>query len=192
MITETLIVYTRRNAYQNPSIQSLQSHDLFLILVISVGHLDALLRSLVIRFLGKCGDDETVTEAKKRFDQHAKGESSLPADLRSPVYSIVLAHGDHDTLGTVKDLYRKAELQEEKIRLLTSMGSVKETELIKDVLNFSLSVSLERFSIAGDSRWSSTTVRSSRLPFDTTLGTRKSLAIPIRVYSTFFNLYFLL
>jgi hypothetical protein len=28
------------------------------------------------------------------------------------------------------------------------MGSVKETELIKDVLNFSLSVSLERFSIA--------------------------------------------
>jgi hypothetical protein len=148
VITETLIVYTRRNAYQNPSIQSLQSHDLFLILVISVGHLDALLRSLVIRFLGKCGDDETVTEAKKRFDQHAKGESSLPADLRSPVYSIVLAHGDHDTLGTVKDLYRKAELQEEKIRLLTSMGSVKETELIKDVLNFSLSVSLERFSIA--------------------------------------------
>ena len=103
--------------------------------------MDALLRSLVIRFLGKCGDEDTVTEAKKRFDQHVKGESSLPADLRSPVYSIVLAYGDHSTLSTVKDLYRKAELQEEKIRLLTSMGSVKEVELIKDVLSFSLSVS---------------------------------------------------
>ena len=104
------------------------------------------MRSLVIRFLGKCGDEDTVSEAKKRFDQHVKGESSLPADLRSPVYSIVLAHGDHSTLTTVKDLYRKAELQEEKIRLLTSMGSVKEVKLIKDVLTFSLSVSEEVFS----------------------------------------------
>lgn len=105
------------------------------------GHLDALLRSLVIRFLGKCGDEDTITEAKKRFDQHVKGEISLPADLRSPVYCTVLAHGDEGTLTTVKELYRKAELQEEKIRLLTSMGSVKKSELIGDVLNFSISVS---------------------------------------------------
>ena len=99
---------------------------------------------MVIRYLGKCGDEETVAEAKKRFDKHVKGESSIPADLRSPVYSIVLAHGDHDTLNTVKELYRKAELQEEKIRLLTSMGSVKKSDLIQDVLKFSISVSIER------------------------------------------------
>ncbi|XP_028392975.1 puromycin-sensitive aminopeptidase-like [Dendronephthya gigantea] len=103
------------------------------------GHLNALLRSLVIRFLGKCGDMDIVREANKRFDAHVKGESSIPADLRSPVYSIVLAHGDHNTLNTIKNLYRKSELQEEKIRLMTSMGSVKEHTLIQDVLNFSLS-----------------------------------------------------
>lgn len=84
---------------------------------------------------------DIVREANERFDAHVKGESSIPADLRSPVYSIVLAHGDHNTLSTVKNLYRKAELQEEKIRLMTSMGSVKEHTLIEDVLNFSLSVS---------------------------------------------------
>ncbi len=55
----------------------------------------------------------------------------------------MLAHGDHATLSTVKKLYREAELQEEKIRLLTSMGSVKEAKLIKDVLSFSLSVSMQ-------------------------------------------------
>ena len=106
-----------------------------------LGHPDALLRSLVIRFLGKCGDEDTIAEAKKRFDQHVKGEISLPADLRSPVYCTVLAHGDEDTLNTVKELYHKAELQEEKIRLLTSMGSVKKSNLIEDVLKFSISVS---------------------------------------------------
>ena len=95
--------------------------------------------------MGKCGDEETVAEAKKRFDLHAKGETLLAADLRAPVYSIVLSAGDAAALDTVKDLYRKAELHEEKVRLLTSMGSVKKAELIQDVLNFSLSVSWMTF-----------------------------------------------
>lgn len=58
------------------------------------------------------------------------------------MYSIVLANGDHSSLNTVKKLYREAELQEEKMTLLTSMGSVNEAELIKDVLKFSISVRL--------------------------------------------------
>lgn len=116
-------------------------HSLDDLLFSHSGHVQTLLRSLVIRFMGKCSDEETVAEAKKRFDLHVKGESLLVADLRSPVYSIVLSVGDGATLETIKDLYRKAELHEEKVRLLTSMGSVKKSELIQDVLNFSLSVS---------------------------------------------------
>ena len=55
----------------------------------------------------------------------------------------MLAHGDHATLSTVKKLYREAQLQEEKIRLLTSMGSVKEEKSINEVLAFSLSVRMQ-------------------------------------------------
>lgn len=101
-----------------------------------------MLRSLVIQLLGKGGDVETINEAKRRFDQHVIGEISITADLRSPVYSIVLTNGDATTLNQIKEMYCKAELQEEKIRLLKSMGSVKEEALIADVLKFSISVSI--------------------------------------------------
>ena len=44
-------------------------------------HLDALLRGLIIERLGKYGDQATVAEAQKRFEEHWKGESTIPADL---------------------------------------------------------------------------------------------------------------
>ena len=45
------------------------------------GPLAAMLRDLALTRLGKSGDEETVAEAKKRFEDHVTGKSPLPADL---------------------------------------------------------------------------------------------------------------
>ena len=107
------------------------------------GHLDALLRGLVLGCMGRSGDEATITEARKRFEAHCKGESTIPADLRSAVYGTVVKHGDDVTLDSMFKLFREADLDEEKVRLMTCMGAVTQTELIKKVLEFSMSVCLK-------------------------------------------------
>ena len=81
-----------------------------------------------------------MSEAQKRFEAHCKGEAVIPADLRSAVYSTVLRIGNEATLEAVMNLLKDADLHEEKMRLMRCMGSVKDPELIKKVLSFSLSV----------------------------------------------------
>ncbi len=46
-----------------------------------------MLRTLVIGWMGRNGDEATVTEAKKRFQDHCAGTKTIPADLRGPVSS---------------------------------------------------------------------------------------------------------
>jgi len=103
------------------------------------GHLDALLRGLVLGVMGRSGDPATIAEAQKRFDAHCKGESTIPADVRSAVYSTVLKHGDTSTLESMMKLFREADLHEEKVRLMRTMGAVSQPELIKKVLEFAMS-----------------------------------------------------
>lgn len=54
---------------------------------VSKGHLDALLRGLVLGKLGKAGHKPTLEEARRRFKDHVEGKNTLSADLRSPVSS---------------------------------------------------------------------------------------------------------
>ena len=64
---------------------------------IHVAPLDAWLRGLIIGQLGFYGDVDTIKEAQRRFADHIFGISSLPADLKEPVFSICLANGDSST-----------------------------------------------------------------------------------------------
>ena len=71
-------------------------------------HNDSLLRPLIIRTLGKCGYQEVIDEAVKRFHCHselsAEADHLLPADIRSAVYSIVLKYGDESYLNMMMDV----------------------------------------------------------------------------------------
>ena len=71
----------------------------------------------------------------------------IPADLRSAVYSTVLKNGDASSLEALMRLFKKADLHEERVRLMRTMGTVTQPELIKKVLDFSLSVSLKHLTI---------------------------------------------
>ena len=61
------------------------------------GHLDTLLRSLIIGSLAYCADESVVAESKKRFQNHYEGKSLIPADLRGAVYRAVMTCGDEKT-----------------------------------------------------------------------------------------------
>uniref|UniRef100_A0A8C6TYS3 Puromycin-sensitive aminopeptidase n=1 Tax=Neogobius melanostomus TaxID=47308 RepID=A0A8C6TYS3_9GOBI len=103
------------------------------------GHLDALLRSLVLGKLGKAGHKPTLEEARRRFKDHVEGKQVLPADLRSPVYLTVLKHGDSATLETMLKLHKQADMQEEKNRIERVLGAISAPDLIQKVLTFALS-----------------------------------------------------
>uniref|UniRef100_A0A667I6M3 Aminopeptidase n=1 Tax=Lynx canadensis TaxID=61383 RepID=A0A667I6M3_LYNCA len=103
------------------------------------GHLDALLRGLVLGKLGKAGHKATLEEARRRFKDHVEGKQILSADLRSPVYLTVLKHGDGTTLDIMLKLHKQADMQEEKNRIERVLGATLSPELIQKVLTFALS-----------------------------------------------------
>ncbi|XP_041696384.2 puromycin-sensitive aminopeptidase isoform X3 [Coregonus clupeaformis] len=103
------------------------------------GHLDALLRGLVLGKLGKAGHKPTLEEARRRFKDHVEGKQILSADLRSPVYLTVLKHGDSATLDTMLKLHKQADMQEERNRIERVLGAISAPDLIQKVLTFALS-----------------------------------------------------
>jgi puromycin-sensitive aminopeptidase len=103
------------------------------------GHLDALLRSTVLSQAGNYQDSEILHQAVTRFNSYLRDPDSLPPDLRGVVYSLAAQAGDRSTYGQLWDLERKAQLQEEKVRLLLSLARFAQPELLQDTLQKSLS-----------------------------------------------------
>lgn len=99
---------------------------------------DAMLRELAIGNLGGYGDAETIQIAKGKFEAHAAGETPLEPDLRRAVYSIVAEHGTEKEYEMLMNLYKKTDLQEEKMRIMVSLGSFKDDRLIERTLQFAL------------------------------------------------------
>ena len=62
------------------------------------------------------------------------------------MYSTVLRHGVVNTLRLCGQLLKEADLHEEKVGLMRWMGAVSQPDLIKKVLEFSMSVGLNSHS----------------------------------------------
>jgi len=103
--------------------------------------LTGMCRATVLRTLGISGDEQTIAEAKRRFNDHLAG-TLIPADLRSAVYAAVLYDADESVVDRFIQLHDTSDLQEEKMRIATSLGSVRREDLIRKVLNFALSSSV--------------------------------------------------
>ena len=100
---------------------------------------DALLRALVLSKMGNAGDQSVIDEARRRFDDHCNKKTSLPADLRATVYSIVAKNGDQTSYDKMYALYKETDLNEEKVRLLRGMGQHEDKNLKEKFLNLALS-----------------------------------------------------
>ena len=101
-------------------------------------HTDTLFRSLILSCLVCFKEPGILSGAKKLFDLHADGIAPVPPDVRSSVYAAVAKTCDEETFNKFFDLYRKADTQEEKLRLSMAMASVCDSSLIQRLLDFCL------------------------------------------------------
>ena len=97
--------------------------------------LSAMLRPMILRIMGKSGDQDVINEAKKRFERHIAGDLIDP-NIRQAVYVIVSRYGDESTQEALHKLYVTANMAEEKVRLLCSMGESGKPDIIKNTLKF--------------------------------------------------------
>lgn len=77
-----------------------------------------------------------------RFDQHVNGTTLLPADLRSICYKSAMKLGDEKTFNNFVEMYTTSELNEEKDRIAQALGSSKNINILRKVIDFALSVSV--------------------------------------------------
>ena len=98
-------------------------------------HLDVLKRSLLLYNLGVLGDLETIREAKKRFWDYSLGKG-LDADIRQIVYSLAARYGGWPEMSALMSIYDKAELNEEKVRVLRAIGHFIDPAIINRTLEF--------------------------------------------------------
>ena len=102
------------------------------------GHRDALLRSTALAQLGHFEDEDTLFEARRRFDAYVEDPSNLPADLRSAAFSMAAQRGDGSLYDAMWELEKGASLQEEKMRFLGALSGFPDPALIQQTLDRSL------------------------------------------------------
>ena len=98
------------------------------------GHLTVLLRSILISLLGSfCYEDESVaTEAKQRFGkflEDANDVASLPSDMRTSVFRIVLKNGGVAEYESILKYFDTATDNAERKHVMGSLGSAKSPAL---------------------------------------------------------------
>ena len=96
-------------------------------------HLTKLLRSLILARMTMLDDAEVIAEAERRFALHVEGKQLIPADFRSTVYKAVLRSGSRQMYDALLQIYREATLHEEKDRVASALGTVKNEDILKDV-----------------------------------------------------------
>lgn len=102
-------------------------------------HLTTMLRPMVIGTLGGYGDTGVAAEACRRFDQVSREDGGLPPDLRSALYGLVVASRGSEGYAEVLELFRSADLHEEKTRCLRALGFSRDPGLLQQTLELSLS-----------------------------------------------------
>jgi aminopeptidase N len=109
--------------------------------------LDAALRGSLISILGVFGSDEVTSSARARFAAYLHDPSSLPGDLRGPVFAVVGHDADATVWEQLHDAARKEDSFEQKRALYSALVSVRNPALAQETLSLALTDEL----IASDS-----------------------------------------
>ncbi|KAL8166503.1 hypothetical protein V2J09_008002 [Rumex salicifolius] len=107
-------------------------------------HLDAMLRGELLNALADLGDESTIDEAIKRFNVFLDDRNSvlLPPDVRKASYVAIMrkvTKTNRSGYEALLRVYRETELSQEKGRILGSLASCPDPEIVLEVLNFLLS-----------------------------------------------------
>ncbi|KAL3497457.1 hypothetical protein ACH5RR_040189 [Cinchona calisaya] len=107
-------------------------------------HLDAMLRGELLTALALFGHEETQKEASRRFHIFLDDRDTpvLPPDLRRAVYVAVMqsvTKSNRSGYDSLLKVYKESDLSQEKTRILGSLGSCEDPDIILEILNFLLS-----------------------------------------------------
>lgn len=97
------------------------------------------LRTMVLHIMCSIEDEEVITEAKKRFDDHLSGNNKIPADLRKICYKAVISSGYGEAFEKLLEIYKSSDSQEEQQRIVCSLTATKNMNQFKRILEFILS-----------------------------------------------------
>ncbi|XP_022864268.1 aminopeptidase M1 [Olea europaea var. sylvestris] len=108
------------------------------------GHLDSLLRGELLTALASYGHEITLNEANRRFHMFLDDSNTpvLPPDLRRTVYVAIMQNvskSNRSGYDSLLRVYRETDLSQEKTRILGSLASCRDPEIIHEFLNFLLS-----------------------------------------------------
>ncbi|KAK1259012.1 hypothetical protein QJS04_geneDACA017960 [Acorus gramineus] len=107
-------------------------------------HLDAMLRGELLTALCLLGHDETKNEALRRFNAYLEDRNTalLPADTRKAAYMAVMQRvstSNRSGYDSLLRVYRETDLSQEKGRILSSLASSPNPDIVLEALNFLLS-----------------------------------------------------
>ena len=102
------------------------------------GHRAALMRSTALGQLGNFEHEDTLAEARRRFEGYAESPASLSADLRAAAFSMAARRGDGDLYERLWEMEIREPLQEEKMRLLNALCAFGDRSLLVRTLDRSL------------------------------------------------------
>jgi len=97
-----------------------------------------MLRSLLIRALGRYGDSDTIAEARRRFAAFVENPASLSPDLQDAVIMVVGHAADQRTYDQLHRLGRAASGTEAKLRFYNAMGSASDPALVDETVKIAL------------------------------------------------------
>jgi len=108
------------------------------------GHQTVLLRSTMVGLLSSfCFDDKDVaSEAKNRFEKFLVDSAdveSLPSDIRTSVFRIVLKNGGEKEYNEIKGYFKNTPDQAEKKHVLGSLGFIADEKLKGQTLEWCIS-----------------------------------------------------
>jgi puromycin-sensitive aminopeptidase len=108
------------------------------------GHLDSMLRGELLSALVSFGHEETVNEAKRRFEAFLADRDTplLPADLRKVAYKAVMQSvttADRAGYESLLKIYRETDVSQERTRVLSCIGSSADPAVVSEALSFLLS-----------------------------------------------------
>lgn len=113
--------------------------------IVGESHTTKLLRESVLHAIGNYGDVGTINEAVTRFNNHVSGVQLADPNLRKPVYGITAKHGDSQAFNTIVEMYRKEVFQEEKARLLATLGKFTDSVSVSAALEYMFNSGEVRF-----------------------------------------------
>jgi aminopeptidase N len=110
---------------------------------------NTLLRAASIRTLGELGDEEIITEAKRRFAAFLQDPKSLPNELRDSVTHLVGLTADRATYDTLLALARKSTVTNERLRYYFAAASARDATLAHATLALTLTDEMPSTVVSG-------------------------------------------